>query len=391
MDAVDLLNKMRAERRLFDVIDLDPYGSAIPFLESSIGALMNGGLLCVTFTDMAVLCARRPHVCAYKYGSVPLPNKYCHEFALRMVLHMISQMANRHGKVIEPLMCLTVDFYIRLFIRVKDSPIKCHHSLLNYSSVYQCTDCESFYLQPLGRMLPISDKKKQAVDAKKYKKGKDEKDEEEPAEEEEKKQAEKDENRPMKVACPRITVPAECISCDGALTIGGPIWTAKMHDVTFVKRLMKLVKNQEKTKEVNLGTSKRILGILTGILDEEPLEHVPLNYDLNFIASSLRVHNPSKQQFLYALSQYGYSAVQTYYSGKLWKTDAPPEVLYDLFKRFKYHSNDDDESKVFANLKETTPGHRILKKDAVKVADISFDVDKAKENIEAEKKAGKPI
>jgi len=81
---------MRAEKNLFDVVDLDPYGSAIPFLESSLGALANGGLLCVTFTDMAVLCARRPHVCSYKYGSVPLPNKYMHEFALRMVLHMIS-------------------------------------------------------------------------------------------------------------------------------------------------------------------------------------------------------------------------------------------------------------------------------------------------------------
>jgi tRNA (guanine26-N2/guanine27-N2)-dimethyltransferase len=117
---------MRAEKRFFDVIDLDPYGSAIPFLESALSTLSNGGLLCVTFTDMAVLCARRPHVCFYKYGSVPLPNRYCHEFALRMVLHMISQMANRHGRVIEPLMSLTVDFYIRLFIRVKDSAIGCH-------------------------------------------------------------------------------------------------------------------------------------------------------------------------------------------------------------------------------------------------------------------------
>ena len=132
-DAINLLNQMRAEKRFFDVIDLDPYGSAIPFLESTIGAMMNGGLLCVTFTDMAVLCARRPHVCAYKYGCVPLPNKYCHEFALRMVLHMISTMAGRHGRVIEPMMSLTVDFYIRLFIRIKDSPMRCHSSLLNYS------------------------------------------------------------------------------------------------------------------------------------------------------------------------------------------------------------------------------------------------------------------
>jgi tRNA (guanine26-N2/guanine27-N2)-dimethyltransferase len=90
LDAVDLMNQKRAEKVHFDVVDLDPYGSAIPFLESALSTLHNGGLLCVTFTDMAVLCARRPHVCSYKYGCVPLPNKYCHEFALRMVLHMIS-------------------------------------------------------------------------------------------------------------------------------------------------------------------------------------------------------------------------------------------------------------------------------------------------------------
>ena len=89
-DAVTLMNRFRAEKRQLDVVDLDPYGSANPFLEAAIGCISNGGLLAVTFTDMAVLCARRPHVCSYKYGSVPLPKNYCHEFALRMVLHMIS-------------------------------------------------------------------------------------------------------------------------------------------------------------------------------------------------------------------------------------------------------------------------------------------------------------
>jgi len=126
MDAIHLMNNMRAETNHFDIVDLDPYGSAIPFLESSIGALANHGMLCVTFTDMAVLCARSPMVCAYKYGTVPLPNKYMHEFALRMVLHMISTMANRHGRYIEPLISLTVDFYIRLFIRVHDGALQCH-------------------------------------------------------------------------------------------------------------------------------------------------------------------------------------------------------------------------------------------------------------------------
>ena len=35
-DAIDLMNMMRKEKRHFDVVDLDPYGTAVPFLESSI-------------------------------------------------------------------------------------------------------------------------------------------------------------------------------------------------------------------------------------------------------------------------------------------------------------------------------------------------------------------
>lgn len=120
-DAIDLMNDFRKNKEHFHVVDLDPYGTAIPFLESALTAIHSDGMLCVTFTDMAVLCARKPHVCFYKYGSAPLGKDYCHDMALRMVLYMINTMANKHGLQIEPLLSLTVDFYIRLFIRVKQS------------------------------------------------------------------------------------------------------------------------------------------------------------------------------------------------------------------------------------------------------------------------------
>jgi N2,N2-dimethylguanosine tRNA methyltransferase len=38
----------------FDVIDLDPYGSAAPFMDAAVQSVKDGGLLCVTCTDMAV-------------------------------------------------------------------------------------------------------------------------------------------------------------------------------------------------------------------------------------------------------------------------------------------------------------------------------------------------
>lgn len=63
---------------------------------------------------------------------------------------------------------------------------------------------------------------------------------------------------------------------------------------------------------------------------------MPLNYDLNNIASSLKHFNPTKREFLLGLSNYGYKAVQTYYSSALWKTNAPSEILYDLFKNHKW-------------------------------------------------------
>lgn len=62
-----------------NVIDLDPYGSAAPFLDSAIQAIDDGGLLCITCTDLAVLCANHPETCLAKYGGVPMKGKTCHE------------------------------------------------------------------------------------------------------------------------------------------------------------------------------------------------------------------------------------------------------------------------------------------------------------------------
>lgn len=52
----------RKEKDQFDVIDLDPYGSASIFLDGAVQSVANGGLLCVTCTDMAVLSGKNPEV-----------------------------------------------------------------------------------------------------------------------------------------------------------------------------------------------------------------------------------------------------------------------------------------------------------------------------------------
>lgn len=78
-DANGTMHKYHALGKSFDVIDLDPYGSASPFMDAAVQTVADGGLLCVTCTDLAVLCASYPETCFAKYGGLPVKGESCHE------------------------------------------------------------------------------------------------------------------------------------------------------------------------------------------------------------------------------------------------------------------------------------------------------------------------
>eukprot|EP00965_Chrysotila_dentata_P175691 5800012-Pleurochrysis_carterae.AAC.2 len=75
----------------------------------------------VTCTDLAVLCGAYPEACAAKYGSFPIKGKYCHESALRVLLACIDTHANRYGRYITPLLSVYINFYVRVFVRVRST------------------------------------------------------------------------------------------------------------------------------------------------------------------------------------------------------------------------------------------------------------------------------
>lgn len=78
-DATLEMFRLRAAGTIPDVIDIDPYGSAAPFIDAAVQNVANGGLLCVTCTDLAVLCATYPETCFAKYGGLPIRGDVCHE------------------------------------------------------------------------------------------------------------------------------------------------------------------------------------------------------------------------------------------------------------------------------------------------------------------------
>jgi len=86
------------------------------------------------------------------YGGVPAKAEYCHEAvgssfvfgsfnfipvqALRLVLHTISTSAGRYGRYIQPLLSLSIDFYVRVFVRVQVAPIEVKKALAYVLSFY---------------------------------------------------------------------------------------------------------------------------------------------------------------------------------------------------------------------------------------------------------------
>ncbi|KAG5461730.1 MAG: S-adenosyl-L-methionine-dependent methyltransferase, partial [Olpidium bornovanus] len=55
----DIMYAHRTNDKQFDVVDLDPYGSASRFIDGAVQSVANGGLLCVTCTDLGVLAGHR--------------------------------------------------------------------------------------------------------------------------------------------------------------------------------------------------------------------------------------------------------------------------------------------------------------------------------------------
>ena len=77
-DANALMYSRHTQR--VDVIDLDPYGTATPFIDAAIQAIASDGLLCVTCTDMSVSAGiGYPEKCFTNYGGLPVKQEYTHE------------------------------------------------------------------------------------------------------------------------------------------------------------------------------------------------------------------------------------------------------------------------------------------------------------------------
>ncbi|XP_058228183.1 tRNA (guanine(26)-N(2))-dimethyltransferase 2 isoform X2 [Rhododendron vialii] len=273
----------------FDVVDLDPYGSPSAFLDSAVQSVADGGMLLCTATDMAVLCGGNGEVCYSKYGSYPLRGKYCHEMALRILLACIESHANRYKRYIVPVLSVQMDFYVRVFVRIYTSASAMKNTPLKLSYVYQCTGCDSFHLQPLGRTVSKN-------------------------------------NSLRYLPGFGPVVSQECSDCGKKYNMGGPIWSAPIHDQEWVTSMLADVKSMKD----RYPAYDRISAVLTTVSEELP--DVPLFLSLHNLCSTLKCTSPSAVIFRSAVINAGFHISGTHVNPLGLKSDAPMDVIWDIMR-----------------------------------------------------------
>jgi len=83
-DANLLLAEHAEPGQRFDYVDVDPFGTPSPFVDSAIRATKNGGVIALTATDTAPLCGIYPRD-AQKYGVSP-QGEFCHETGINVLI-----------------------------------------------------------------------------------------------------------------------------------------------------------------------------------------------------------------------------------------------------------------------------------------------------------------
>ncbi|KAK4694084.1 tRNA (guanine26-N2/guanine27-N2)-dimethyltransferase, partial [Lecanoromycetidae sp. Uapishka_2] len=331
----------------YHVIDLDPYGTAAPFLDSAVQAINDGGLLCVTCTDAGVFASLGYLEKTYsQYGGLPLKGAHAHEGGLRLILHAIATSAARYGMAIEPLLSLSIDFYARIFVRIHRSPAEVKFLASKTMVVYNCdAGCGAWSIQHLARA-----KEKKAR------------------------------NGDILYNFTSALAPAANIHCEhcGLKTHqAGPMWGGPLHNPHFIQRILDMLPTLDKKI---YGTIPRIEGMLSVALHEtiedppfalgspdRPIPPMnpatrcyhPFFFNPSNLSRVLHCVSPSDAAVRGALMHLGYRTTRSHTKAGSICTDAPWSVVWEVMREWVRQ-----KSPVKAEMfKKNTAGWGIMQKD----------------------------
>jgi tRNA (guanine26-N2/guanine27-N2)-dimethyltransferase len=272
-DANLLLSEHAAPRNRFDAIDLDPFGSPVPYVDSAVRALRDNGFLALTATDMAPLCGVHPKACVRKYGGRPLRTEYCHELAARLLAGCLATVAAKHEMGLKVVFSHSVEHYVRVYAIMNYGAKMTDRSLSNMGYVLHCFNC--FHRESITGLSTTGHAGK-------------------------------------------------CPECDSKLSVGGPLWLGKIFDESFCQLM------EEATSRGTLRNKERIQRILTLAKNET---EAPIGYYVvDRLCDALNLPVPSVKNVAETLRKEGLQACLSHFNPKGIKSNASATKMKEIVK-----------------------------------------------------------
>ncbi|XP_074858346.1 tRNA (guanine(27)-N(2))-dimethyltransferase isoform X2 [Carettochelys insculpta] len=138
--------------RSFDFIHLDPFGTAVNYLDAAFRNVRNLGIVSVTSTDISSLYAKAQHVAQRHYGCNVVRTEYYKELAARTVVAAVARAAARCNKGIEVLFAVALEHFVLVVVRVLRGPSPADDSVKKIRYLIHCQWCEERTFQE-GNMV----------------------------------------------------------------------------------------------------------------------------------------------------------------------------------------------------------------------------------------------
>ncbi|MDO5860776.1 tRNA (guanine(10)-N(2))-dimethyltransferase [Methanobrevibacter sp.] len=267
---------LRMKRGEFDVIDIDPFGTPSPFLDSVGYCARRNSLLCVTATDTSALCGTYKEPCIRKYNAKPYKSEYCHENGIRILAGFVALTLAKYSKCIEIQMSHSTEHYMRLYIKIKKGSKKSDESLKNIGYISHCKNC--LHRQTTTGLASA--------------------------------------------------IEETCPICGEKLIHAGPLWLGDIQNAEFIEKMI----DENNYKKIN--SEKEALKLLNSCLLEAK---APATFfDVHAICKSLKISAPKLDRIFDEMKNKGFIAIKTHYNPLGIKTDANIEdikkILIDLSK-----------------------------------------------------------
>jgi len=245
---------------MFDVVDLDPFGTPIPFVDAAFSTTRN--MVCVTATDTAPLCGAHMQSGIRKYSAVPQNTDYHPEMGLRTLLSSLIRTAARYDVAATPICSHVSRHYARTYLELDHRATEADSLLENLGFIHHCEEC-------LARRHEFG-------------------------------------HYPE-------SVPESCSTCgSNRLLTAGPIWLGPVADSEFTTA----VRTQLSPEMGSINRADKTLSTVAAEID------TPTHYDQHRLCKQWGVPANSMDDFIDDLRNAGYEASHAHYSGTAFKTTA---------------------------------------------------------------------